>query len=93
MIAVIFHGTERESRALLEALAHNCTCSSAPESPHVCPVHAMATLDQRAVDGLVFVRRDIAHYLRGEWLVDDPGTEAAVGAAGRNTPSREPTRA
>ena len=81
MTPVVFHGTERESRALIEALMHNCTCSAARDEGRLCPAHAMAVFDQRAVDGLVFVRRCVAHYLRGEWLVDVPGAQDRVAVA------------
>jgi hypothetical protein len=52
----------------------------------------MAVFDQRAVDGLVFVRRCVAHYLTGEWLVDIPGAQdrvAVAAVARRSNTARE----
>ena len=65
----IFHGNESESRALADAVAHYCTCASTRLAGQACPVHTMAAFDQRAVDGLVFVRRTVAPYVRAEWRV------------------------
>jgi hypothetical protein len=65
----ISHGTEREGRAFVHAIEHNCTCPAARPIGRVCAVHEMAALDQRAVDGLVFVRRFVDRYLRAEWVV------------------------
>ncbi len=65
----IFHGNESESRALADVVAHYCTCASTRLARQACPVHTMAAFDQRAVDGLVFVRRTVAPYVMAEWRV------------------------
>jgi len=56
---VIWHGTEPETAALLAAVENNCACARgvAGERVGCCPAHAMLVEDQRALDGLLFVRR------------------------------------
>jgi hypothetical protein len=64
----IFHGTEVEARELLEAVRRSCTCSlqSNGQPDGSCSAHHML-LDQRALDGLLFVRRErLAHMLDRE---------------------------
>jgi hypothetical protein len=47
-----FHGTPAERQDLEAALHRHCTCGY----PR-CSVHEMLTDEQRALDGLLFVRR------------------------------------
>jgi hypothetical protein len=52
-------GTIEESQALAEAVGHNCACP-APEDDAVsvvCGPHRILLVDQRALDGLLFVRQ------------------------------------
>ena len=63
---VIFHGNERESLDLAKIVARNCTCASTNYNGHPCPIHNMLSTDQRAIDGLVFVRRTCDRYVNAE---------------------------
>ena len=59
MIATIrWSGTPQESRDLANAVANNCTCSytEAGARHTICAPHHMLVRDQRALDGLLFVR-------------------------------------
>jgi len=69
---VVWHGTEDETAALLAAIEHNCTCARgvAGERLGCCPPHAMLVEDQRALDGLLFVRR-----LADRWRQEEQGDE------------------
>lgn len=63
----VWHGTEAELMALVDAVNHNCVCRSADRKPPVawCDAHQMLFQNQRAVDGLLFAR-NIADRLRAE---------------------------
>lgn len=63
----VFHGTENETQELVAILARHCTCATTRPQGHVCPVHIMAIDDQRAVDGLLFVRRTRVRRTWREW--------------------------
>ena len=56
--------------ALIQAVEHNCECSlqhsRAAPSGH-CGPHEMLAFDQRALDGLVFVRRLAQRLQVEEW--------------------------
>jgi hypothetical protein len=54
-----WHGTQEESAELIWIVASNCTCDPTrwAAGSSVCPPHRMLREDQRALDGLVFVRR------------------------------------
>jgi hypothetical protein len=59
MIATVrWSGTHEESRDLANAIANNCTCtySEAETRRVICAPHHMLVRDQRALDGLLFVR-------------------------------------
>jgi hypothetical protein len=70
----IFHGTYEETRELLEATERACM----PPDPcvkdhsgkviHVCAAHR-ALLDQRFLNGVLFMRHDYDRWMRGEWHV------------------------
>ena len=66
-IQAIWHGTDPEARALTEALEHHCDCRMDAGGARVstCTAHRMLLSDQRALDGLLWMRR-IAHRLRTE---------------------------
>ncbi len=63
----VWHGTHQESLELVNAVAANCTCEFGDMGEHltVCEAHTMLATDQRALDGLLFVRQ-MADRLRHE---------------------------
>jgi hypothetical protein len=70
---VIFHGTEAEARELLEAIRRSCTCClhSNGQPDGSCSAHRVLA-DQRALDGLLFVRRErLARMLDQEHHLED----------------------
>jgi hypothetical protein len=54
-----WNGTRIESQDLVSAIARNCVCEYGLRGvrTHTCSPHQMLAEDQRALDGLVFVRR------------------------------------
>lgn len=66
-IKVSWHGTQQESFDLVNALARQCTCEFGLMGVRLttCSSHRMLLEDQRALDGLLFVRR-MAERLRRE---------------------------
>lgn len=66
-----WHGTPDELSALVAVVRHHCTCQVVGGSTQsACGAHAMLEHDQRAVDGLVWMRR-LAGRLRAEEAVRD----------------------
>jgi hypothetical protein len=65
--SVFWHGTQSEALELLQALSRNCSCVVTAEGVRLstCAPHEMLSSDQRAIDGLLFLRR-IADRLRNE---------------------------
>jgi hypothetical protein len=63
----IWNGTQQESADLASAINRNCICQYGLDGERTvtCPPHRMMTDDQRALDGLVFMRQ-IAERLRLE---------------------------
>jgi hypothetical protein len=63
---VEWHGTQAEYAALLDLVARHCSCNRGG-GPLIdpCSLHRMIVEDQRAMDGLVFLRR-LAGRLRVE---------------------------
>jgi hypothetical protein len=58
--ATVWHGTQTESFDLMAAVGRNCTCEIASVTGmrlSTCPPHQMLDEDQRALDGLLFMRR------------------------------------
>ena len=55
---VIWHGTQQESFDLVNAIARNCACQFGLMGVRLsmCGAHQMLSEDQRALDGLLFVR-------------------------------------
>jgi hypothetical protein len=65
---VTWNGTTDEALALLHALRTHCECQVEDgRTLAPCGAHAMLTSDQRAVDGLVFMRRMAARLLAEEF--------------------------
>ena len=64
---VVWHGSQQESFDLINAIARNCTCEFGMMGVRLstCPAHLMLMEDQRALDGLLFVRH-MAERLRDE---------------------------
>jgi hypothetical protein len=58
MRAPKWHGTAAEARALLEAIAHNCTCERDVRGAVVkrCEPHRILLEDQRVLDWLAYGR-------------------------------------
>jgi hypothetical protein len=65
----VWHGTEAQLLALLEAVEANCACARGKngERRSSCSAHLMLVGDQRALDGLVFVSRLASELQRQEW--------------------------
>lgn len=63
LVAASFEATDHERYILQTVLEHNC---SDGDGQWNCSVHQMIR-DDRIVKRLIFVRRDVAHYLLGEW--------------------------
>jgi hypothetical protein len=58
----IWYGTPQESQDLTAAVERNCACQFAADGRRTttCPPHRMLTDDQRALNGLLFVRQIVA---------------------------------
>ncbi len=56
---ITWHGTQQESFELVNAIARNCGCEYGLMGVRLstCSSHQMLSEDQRALDGLLFVRR------------------------------------
>ena len=56
---ITWHGTQQESFELVNAIARNCSCEYGLMGVRLstCGSHLMLSDDQRALDGLLFVRR------------------------------------
>jgi hypothetical protein len=65
-----WRGTSEESYALINAIAHHCTCRFGLTGIrlHVCSAHRLLTDNQRALDGLLFSRRMVRRLLEEEFL-------------------------
>lgn len=59
-----WHGNTQESSALVDAIAHNCTCEFGLMGVRVttCAPHKALTDDQRWLDGLLYARKLRAHW-------------------------------
>jgi hypothetical protein len=66
---IVWNGTSEESLALVNAIARNCACEFGLMGVRLstCAAHRMLTEDQRALDGLVFVRRVVDRLKREEF--------------------------
>ena len=77
---VLWHGSQQESFDLINSIARNCTCDFGPMGVRLstCSPHRMLMDDQRALDGLLFVRR-MAERLRAEEWGTPTGHRAGSG--------------
>ena len=77
---ICWNGTTDEALALLQALRENCACRvDQGRTVASCAGHEMLAHDQRAVDGLLFMRRMAARLLAEEFDVQAPvGLVSAV---------------
>ena len=68
---ISWNGTTDEALALLHALREHCICEvSEGRTVAPCGAHRMLAHDQRAIDGLLFMRRMAARLLAEEFEVD-----------------------
>jgi len=64
----IWNGTVAEARELGEILTRYCMCVSDPAgTPACCGPHSMLVSDQRALDGLLFVRHIASRLVQEEF--------------------------
>ena len=65
-ITTCWHGTPLEQRDLLRAVSRNYVREFDPMGTRLssCPPHRMLVEDQRALNGLIFVRRRLIEKLR-----------------------------
>jgi hypothetical protein len=67
---IIWNGTTEEALALLQALQAHCECRiDAGRTVAPCAVHLMLIRDQRAIDGLLFMRRMAARLVAREFTL------------------------
>jgi hypothetical protein len=65
---IIWNGTTDEALVLLHALREHCACRvDNGRTVAICASHSMLVRDQRAVDGLLFMRRMAARLLAEEF--------------------------
>ena len=66
---IVWNGTSKESADLTDAVTRNCACEADFEGRPTakCAAHQMLLTDQRALDGLVFVRRIAERLQAEEW--------------------------
>jgi hypothetical protein len=79
MRRIEWHGTRQESLELLHAVRLHCTCEIEQGRMLVtCAAHTMLARDQRAVDGLLFMRRMAERLLAEEFELNpsEPQTRA-----------------
>jgi hypothetical protein len=68
MSRIVWHGTRQESLELLHAIRQHCTCEFEDgRMVTTCAPHAMLAHDQRAVDGLLFMRHMAERLLAEEF--------------------------
>ena len=70
---VLWHGTQQDSFDLVNAIARNCTCEFGLMGVRLstCAAHRMLVEDQRALDGLLFVRSMAERLHREEFSTDE----------------------
>jgi hypothetical protein len=81
MSHVVWHGTADEALALLAAVNQHCACRK--EHKRVvapCPAHEMLARDQRAIDGLLFMRHMLPRLMAQEFAPTSTGPNAPVAA-------------
>jgi hypothetical protein len=73
MKQVVWHGTADEALALLAVVNEHCTCRRVNQRVMaVCPTHQMLSREQRAIDGLLFMRRMAERLIVEEFSLDTP---------------------
>jgi len=78
---ITWNGTTDEALALLQALRTHCECQVEDGRTIVsCGAHAMLVSDQRAIDGLLFMRRLAARLLTEEFDLAASHTTESVAA-------------
>jgi hypothetical protein len=79
---IIWNGSPDEALALLQALTAHCTCHIADgRILAACPGHMMLAHDQRAIDGLLFMRRLAARLLAEEFDVEVGARQSGASAS------------
>jgi hypothetical protein len=61
-----WNGTAEEARELCNIIGRNCACGTDKGLATLCGPHTMLLSDQRALDGLLFVRQIVRRLLREE---------------------------
>ena len=74
-----WNGTTDEALALLHALRMHCECRlDGARIVAPCQPHLMLTYDQRAIDGLLFMRRMAARLVSEEFQIAQIGAVTAI---------------
>lgn len=82
---IIWNGTSDEALALLHALRQHCVCRVQDgRTVAPCAAHLMLTQDQRAIDGLLFMRRMATRLLAEEFDVLAPVAWSRSGLGARS---------
>jgi len=70
---VLWHGTQQDALELANAIGRNCTCEFGIMGVRLstCSAHRMLVEDQRALDGLLFVRSMAERLLREEFSPEE----------------------
>ena len=77
MSRIVWHGTRQESLELLHAVRQHCTCEMEQgRMVSTCAAHLMLVRDQRAIDGLLFMRRIAERLLAEEFDFPAPEPQA-----------------
>lgn len=78
-MAVYWNGTRQEGSELLHAISAHCSCDAASKGVQAgrCPPHRMLVEDQRAINGLLFVRHIVSRLLLEEWDLTSTGWATA----------------
>jgi len=76
---ITWNGTTDEALVLLHALREHCECRvDNGRTVAICASHTMLVRDQRAVDGLLFMRRMAARLLAEEFDLAPERATAAI---------------
>jgi hypothetical protein len=80
---ITWNGTTDEALALLHALREHCVCTiEHGKTVAPCAAHTMLAQDQRAIDGLLFMRRMAARLLTEEFDLS-PNSDEVLLPCGR----------
>jgi hypothetical protein len=72
MSRTVWHGTRQESLELLHAVRQHCSCETERGLMlETCAAHRMLARDQRALNGLLFMRRMAERLLAEEFELAD----------------------